>query len=194
VSPRLIGVLLAGGQARRMGGGDKCLQLLGRKPLLSHVIARLAPQVDALVLSANGDISRFAEWNLPIVTDDMAGHPGPLAGILAGVAWAAARGASHIVSVPTDTPFLPTDLVARLAQEKAEIAVAASGDYTHFATALWPVNLQTAMAQALKDGVRRMEDFLRGRDVAVVHYDTAAGDPFFNINTPEDLEEATRML
>jgi molybdenum cofactor guanylyltransferase len=194
VSPRPIGVLLAGGQARRMGGGDKCLQLLGRKPLLSHVITRLAPQVDTLVLSANGDVSRFAEWNLPVVTDDIAGHPGPLAGILAGLIWAKGQGASHIVSVPTDTPFLPTDLVERLTQEKAEIAVAASGDHTHFATALWPVGLQAAMAQALKDGVRRMEDFLRGRNVAVVRYDVADGDPFFNINTPEDLIHAGQML
>lgn len=177
-----------------MGGGDKCLQLLGRKPLLCHVITRLAPQVDALVLSANGDVGRFSEWNVPIVTDDIAGHPGPLAGILAGIAWAAGQGASHIVSAPTDTPFLPTDLVARLAREEAEVAVAASGDYTHFATALWPVSLQAAMEQALKDGVRRMEDFLRGRDVAVVRYDTAGGDPFFNINTPEDLAQAARMM
>jgi molybdopterin-guanine dinucleotide biosynthesis protein A len=177
-----------------MGGGDKCLQLLGRKPLLSHVIARLAPQVDALVLSANGDVNRFSEWNLPVVTDDIAGHPGPLAGILAGLMWAGGQGASHIVSVPTDTPFLPTDLVARLAQEKSEIAVAASGDYTHFATALWPVSLRTAMEQALKDGVRRMEDFLRGRDVAFVRYDATGGDPFFNINTPEDLAQAVRMM
>lgn len=177
-----------------MGGGDKCLQLLGRKPLLSHVITRLAPQVEALVLSVNGDVERFSEWNLPIVTDDIAGHPGPLAGILAGVVWAARHGASHIVSVPTDTPFLPADLVARLIREKTEIAVAASGDHTHFATALWPVSLQAAMEQALKDGVRRMEDFLRGRDAAVVRYDTAAGDPFFNINTPEDLIQAAQML
>jgi molybdopterin-guanine dinucleotide biosynthesis protein A len=191
---RPIGVLLAGGQARRMGGGDKCLQLLGRKPLLSHVIARLAPQVDTLVLSANGDVSRFAEWNLPVVSDSVADHPGPLAGILAGVIWATQHGASHIVSLPTDTPFLPTDLVARLSHEKAEIAVAASGDHTHYATALWPVTLQSAMEQALKDGVRRMEDFLRGRNVAVVRYDTKDGDPFFNINTPEDLDSAARML
>lgn len=194
MSARPVGVLLAGGQARRMGGGDKCLHLLGRKPLLSHVIARLAPQVDTLVLSANGDAKRFSEWNLPVVTDDIAGHPGPLAGILAGMAWAAAHGASQVVSAPTDTPFLPTDLIVRLAQENAEIAVAASGDHTHFATALWPVTLQTAMEQALNDGVRKMEDFLRGRDVAVVRYDTADGDPFFNINTPEDLAQAAQMM
>lgn len=177
-----------------MGGGDKCLQLLGRKPLLGHVIARLAPQVEALVLNANGDLARFAEWNLPIVSDSVAGQPGPLAGILAGVEWAALRGASHVLSAPTDTPFLPTDLVIRLAREKREIAVAASGGYTHFATALWPVTLRDTMHKALQDGVRKMEDFLRGRDVAVVTYDAADGDPFFNINTPEDLAAAHKML
>jgi molybdopterin-guanine dinucleotide biosynthesis protein A len=177
-----------------MGGGDKCLQLLGRKPLLGHVIARLAPQVDALVLNANGDLSRFAAWNVPVVADSIAGHPGPLAGILAGLEWAVSQGASHAVSVPTDTPFLPTDLVARLTAAGKDIAVAASGRYTHFATALWPVALQADMRTALQDGVRRMEDFLHGRDVAVVAYDTAAGDPFFNINTPEDLAEAHEQL
>jgi molybdopterin-guanine dinucleotide biosynthesis protein A len=194
MKPRLVGVLLAGGQARRMGGGDKCLQLLGRKPLLAHIIARVAPQVDVLVLNANGDLARFADWNLPIVEDSVAGQPGPLAGILAGVSWAAAQGATHVLSAPTDTPFLPTDIVLRLAQERADIAIAASGGYRHFATGLWPVTMQSAMQKALEDGVRRMEEFLEGRDIAIVTYDTANGDPFFNINTPEDLAEAHKRL
>lgn len=179
-----------------MGGGDKSLQMLSGRAILTHVIERLAPQVESLVLNINGDPARFAAWNLPTVSDNVAGHPGPMAGILAGMAWAAQRGGGEILSAPTDTPFLPDDLVEQLlaarSREKAEIAVAASGGYTHYATALWPTNLESALRQRLSDGVRKLEDFMRAYRVAVVTYGTDGGDPFFNINSPEDLAEAQK--
>ncbi len=199
-----VGVLLAGGQARRMrfkdGAGDKSLRLLGGRPLLAHIIERLAPQVERLALNANGDPARFAAWNLPVIADDIADNPGenpgPMAGILAGMTWA--EGAVDIISVPTDTPFLPHDLVARLLAardaEGADLAVAASGAHVHFATALWPVRLVGALRLMLSDGVRRIEEFQKPYRVAVVKYDTAPGDPFLNINMPEDLAEAEKVV
>lgn len=177
-----------------MGGCDKSLQMLGGRPILTHVIERLTPQVESMVLNVNGDPARFAAWNLPTASDDVVGNPGPMAGILAGMAWAAQKGCDKIVTVPTDTPFLPFDLVEQLSaardRESAEIAVAASGAYTHYATALWPVNLESALRQQLSDGVRKLEDFMRAFRVAVVTYGTDDGDPFFNINSPEDLAAA----
>jgi len=195
-----VGVLLAGGQARRMrfedGTGDKSLRLLGGRPLLAHIIERLAPQVERMALNANGDPARFADWNLPVIADDLTDSPGPMAGILAGMTWA--EGAVDIISLPTDTPFLPHDLVARLLAardaEGADLAVAASGAHVHFATALWPVRLVGALRLMLADGVRRIEEFQKPYRVAVVKYDTVAGDPFLNINTPEDLAEAERLV
>lgn len=195
-----VGVLLAGGQGRRMrfpdGGGDKSLKLLGGRPLLTHVAARLAPQVERLALNANGDPARFADWNLPVIADEVGGHPGPMAGILAGMAWAEV--AADIVSAPTDTPFLPLDVVDRLLAarkaEDADIAVAASGPHVHFATALWPVRLAGALRLMLDEGMRRIEDFQKPYRVAVVRYATDAGDPFLNINTPEDLAAAEKQI
>lgn len=179
-----------------MGGGDKSLQMLGGRPILTHVIERLTPQVESMVLNVNGNPARFAAWNLPTAPDDIAGTPGPMAGIIAGLAWAAQKGCDKIVSVPTDTPFLPDALVEQLSaardRERAEIAVAASGAYTHYATALWPTNLESALRQKLSYGVRKLEDFMRAYRVAVVNYGTDDGDPFFNINSPEDLAEAQK--
>ncbi len=128
-----------------MGGGDKSLQRVDGRPILSHIVERVRPQVETLVLNANGDPARFAAWDVPVLADNPGDDFGPMAGILAGMTWAARAGATDMVSIPTDTPFLPPDLVARLVAartvEKADIAVAASGAYVHFATAIWPVTL-----------------------------------------------------
>ena len=139
-----VAVLLAGGLARRMGGGDKPLRLLGGRPLLDHVLDRIRPQVRAVALNANGDPARFAAWGLPVLPDPLPGNPGPLAGVLAGMRWAASVGAAYVLSVPTDTPFLPSDLVERLDAARrlagVPIACAASGGPTHPVVALWPVS------------------------------------------------------
>ncbi len=197
---RPVGVLLAGGEARRMGGGDKPLRMLAGRTILAHVIERLAPQVEGLVISANGDPGRFAHFGLPVIADTVPGAPGPLAGILAGMEWAATHHpqATHIVSSPADTPFLPPDLIFRLtnalAAEKANIAIAASGAHTHFATALWPVKLADDLRKVLQAGTVRVSAFVQDYSVSVVAFTSDVIDPFFNINTPEELAEAEHLL
>jgi len=196
---KIVGLLLAGGLSRRMGGGDKALRLLGGKTLLDHVIDRMRPQVAALVLNANGDPSRFARFGLPVVPDSVEGFAGPLAGILAGLDWAAANrpDCAHIVSVATDAPFLPVDLVARLARGMAnagaELACAASGGQTHPVIGLWPVNLREALREAVvAEGIRKVDQWTARYRLAVVAFpDEPPGvDPFFNANRPEDLDRA----
>ena len=157
------GVILAGGLARRMGGGDKPLREIGGRTILARVIARLAPQCECLVLSANGDPLRFASFGLPVVADGVKDYPGPLAGILAGLDWAAAHrpDAQWILSAPGDCPFLPRDLVARLSQavsaHGAELAVAASQGRSHPVIGLWKVSLRDALRQALvAEGLRKV--------------------------------------
>jgi molybdopterin-guanine dinucleotide biosynthesis protein A len=194
-----MAVLLAGGLARRMGGGDKPLRTLGGRPLLDHVIERVRPQVRAMALNANGDPARFAAWGLPVIADTLADNPGPLAGVLAGMRWAAAAGAADVLSVPTDTPFLPRDLVARLdAARRAAgvpIACAASGGRTHPVAALWPVALADALEAALVGGMRRIDRWTAGQGVAPASFDDDVGrDAFFNVNSAEELAEAERML
>ncbi|MEZ5933763.1 MAG: molybdenum cofactor guanylyltransferase MobA [Alphaproteobacteria bacterium] len=195
------GVLLAGGQARRMGGGDKCLRLLAGKPILRHIIERVRPQVDALVLNANGDPVRFDAFGLPVIADVIAGHAGPLAGILSGMEWARAHRpeTAWIVSIPTDTPFLPGDLVARLAAaidaEEADLACAVTHGRTHPVIGLWPVGLAEALRQAMLDEeVRKIDRFTGRYRTAEVTFPTEPFDPFFNTNRPEDLEEAERLF
>lgn len=191
-----LGVLLAGGLARRMGGGDKPLLQIGGRPLIELAIERLAPQCAGLVINANGDPARFAAFGLPVVPDSVPGFAGPLAGVLAGME--AARCVDDIVTAPADTPFLPTDLVERLyaAREAAgaEIAVAASGDRVHHTVALWPVTLRDALRHALVDeDFRKVSGFIeRYPNVAVVWL-THPVDPFFNINRAEDLALAQAM-
>ncbi len=193
-------MILAGGLARRMGGGDKPLRLLAGRPILWHVTERLRPQVAALALNANGDPSRFAEFGVPVIADPVADNPGPLAGILAGMLWAerAVPGATHVLTVPGDTPFIPTDLVARLdaacRQSAADVAVAESGGIAHPVVALWPVDLAVPLHTALGDGLRRVWDFLDRYAVVRVPFAADAFDPFLNINTPEDLAEAERLV
>ena len=194
-----IGILLAGGLATRMGGGDKSLKLLGGKPILAHVIDRIRPQVSALALNANGDPARLAEWGLPVVPDAIPDFPGPLGGIHAGMAWANAQhpDIEDILSIPTDTPFLPTDLADRLlaARGDADIAVAASEGNAHPVVALWPVRLADELRLLVtQDGMRRVTDFARRHRVAYVDFPVGPIDPFLNINRPVDLERAEALI
>ncbi|MFC7331577.1 molybdenum cofactor guanylyltransferase MobA [Rhodocista pekingensis] len=226
---RTVGVILAGGQARRLGGGDKGLVPVGGTPMLERIVARFGPQVDRLVLSANGDPGRFRRRpslaGLPVLPDaGVDGAPaggdedgaGPLAGILAALDWIAGQGldAAHLVSVPTDCPFLPADLVARLAAASGAapapgtVAVARSRPdgsgrtppRLHPVLARWPVVLRPDLCLALhRDGVRSVGAFLARCSVVPVDFaplDCGAGtaiDPFFNVNTPGDLAAADRL-
>ena len=194
----VAGVLLAGGLSRRMGGGDKNLRLLGGRPVLAHVIERVRPQVAALALNANGDPKRFADYGLPVVADTVEGFAGPLAGVLAGLDWAgeAAPRCAWLLSAPTDAPFLPTDLVRRLLDRArgAEVVVAASDGRSHPVAALWSVSLREPLWNALARGIRKVEDFTRDRHVGMAEFPADPVDPFFNLNRPEDLAEAERLL
>ena len=191
-------VILAGGLSRRMGGGDKPLLALGARPILSHVIARLAPQAGPLVLNANGDPARFAAFGLPVISDTVADHPGPLAGILAGLEWAAQAGHPAIVSAAGDTPFLPHDLVARLAAAagRTGIAIAATeedGALRHHPTfGLWRVACRVRLAEALAGGLRRVRAFAEAEGAGVALFPDPAA--FFNINTPADRDAAAAAL
>lgn len=183
-----------------MGGGDKGLLLLGGRALLDHVLARLRQQVGRLVLSANGDPARFAQWDLPVVADTVPDRPGPLAGLLAGMQWTRQHcpEVADVVTVPTDTPFLPPDLVARLHAARdgvgAPIALAASAGRLHPTIGLWPMRLESRLADALAGGERRVGAWALAQGAAVADYPTAGFDPFMNINRPEELAEAERLL
>ena len=189
------GVILAGGLARRMGGGDKPLRPLGGRPMLEHVLARLAPQCAALAINANGDAARFAAWGLPVWPDPVPGHPGPLAGILAALEEARLP---FVVTVPGDTPFLPGDLVARLhaarAASGAAIACAASGGQAHPPVALWPRALAADLRAALLAGERKIDRWAARHGVALADWPAEPFDPFFNANTPAELAEAEARL
>jgi molybdenum cofactor guanylyltransferase len=194
------GVILAGGLARRMGGGDKALREIGGRPILARVIARLAPQCECLLLSANGDPQRFAPFGLPVIPDALENYPGPLAGILAALDWAAANrpGVQWIVSAPGDCPFLPRDLVARLREaldsQGGELAVAASAGQSHPVIGLWSVGLREALRQALVvEGLRKVNAWTRRYRIATVNWPAEPFDPFFNANTLDDLAEAERL-
>jgi molybdenum cofactor guanylyltransferase len=198
----IVGLLLAGGQSRRMGGGDKALLPLAGRTLIDHVIDRVRPQVAALVLNANGDPSRFARFGLPVVPDNIADFAGPLAGILAGLDWAAANrpDCEFIVSVATDAPFLPADLVARLldgmTKAEAELACAASHGQAHPVIGLWPVRLREALRHAVvAEGIRKVDRWTARYRLAAVPFpdETPGVDPFFNANRPEDLERAAAL-
>ena len=196
----LPGLILAGGLARRMGGGDKPMRTIAGKTILDRVIARLAPQCDGLILNANGDPGRFADFHLPVISDDIADFPGPLAGILAGLDWLAANRpkVKWMLSAAGDCPFLPRDLVARLdqarRQQNAELAVAASGDQTHPVIGLWSVRLRQELRNALVvEGVRKIDRWTAAYPLATVTWPTKPLDPFFNANTVQDIEEADRL-
>jgi molybdopterin-guanine dinucleotide biosynthesis protein A len=198
---RVVGLLLAGGQSRRMGGGDKALRLLGGIPLIDRVIERLQPQVDALVLNANGDPTRFARFGLPVVSDSIPGFAGPLAGLLAGLEWASAQrpDCPYVASVATDAPFLPADLVARLTAEleaaRADLACAASGGRAHPVFGLWPVRLREDLRHALvEEGIRKVDLWTARHRLVTVSFADQPVDPFFNANRPEDLAAAAALL
>lgn len=197
------GIVLAGGLSRRMGGGDKSLLPLAGRPVLGHVVSRLQPQVSQVVLNANGDADRFAPFGLPVLPDPLPDHPGPLAGVLAGLDWAAGQGMSEIVTVAADTPFLPADLVTKLrrASDRHEkpIAIAVSprpdGSYQrHPVFGLWPVFLRGDLREALESGARKVMDWITLYGVAEATFMSDPVDPFFNINTSDDLRQAEEIV
>ncbi|MGH6738059.1 MAG: molybdenum cofactor guanylyltransferase MobA [Bradyrhizobium sp.] len=194
------GVLLAGGLARRMGGGDKPMRAIAGKTILERVIARLKPQCDGLILNANGDPARFASFGLPVIADTVADFPGPLAGILAALDWMAANrpDVKWALSAAADCPFLPRDLVARLdearARQNAALAVAASDGQTHPVIGLWSVSLREELRHALvKEDIRKIDRWTARYPLATVSWPTTPVDPFFNANTVEDIAEADRL-
>jgi molybdopterin-guanine dinucleotide biosynthesis protein A len=195
-----LGLVLAGGLARRMGGGDKARIRVGGVTILERVLARLRPQCAAVILNANGDPARFADSGLAVVPDSVPDFAGPLAGILAGLDWAAAHrpDIADVASVPGDCPFLPGDLVARLATARAgagvPLACARSGDWRHPVAGLWPVALRDDLRRALvEEDLRKIEIWTARHGVAVADWPAAPVDPFFNVNTPEDAAAAERM-
>jgi molybdopterin-guanine dinucleotide biosynthesis protein A len=197
VPPPTLGLVLAGGLARRMGGGDKALIDIGGVTILDRVLARLRPQCAAIVLNANGDPARFSRFALPVIADDVPDFAGPLAGILAGLDWAAANapGTEWIVSVPGDCPFLPRDLVVRLHQARSEsgsaLACARSGEWRHPVVGLWPVALRADLRRALvEEDLRKIEIWTARHGVAVAEWPVEPIDPFFNVNTRQDRAKA----
>ena len=195
----LPGVILAGGRAQRMGGGDKGRLALGGQPILARVIDRLAPQVGAMALNANGDPARFADLGLPVLPDSVGGFVGPLAGILAGMDWAAGQGARAVVTVAADTPFLPRDLVARLARAGQGPVIAATPDpargiLRHPTFGLWPVALRDDLRAALAGGTRKVTQWADAQGARAAVFPVTGVDPFFNINTPQDLARAEILL
>ncbi|MBD2745165.1 molybdenum cofactor guanylyltransferase MobA [Microvirga sp. BT688] len=195
--PPTLGVILAGGLSRRMGGDDKALLPLAGRPLVEHVAERLVPQCESVILNANGDPSRFKGLPFAVVPDSVPDHPGPLAGILTALEWSAVNrpNIAWVVSVAADTPFIPRDLVLRLHEACNEtgkpIACGASGSQVHFAVGLWPVPLRHDLRQALvSQGTRSIRDWLRRHGHAEASWPVEPADPFFNINTPEDLRHA----
>ena len=200
------GVILAGGMSRRMGGPEKARMMLAGAPLIAHAVRGLAPQVASLILNANGDPARFAAHALPVVPDETADRPGPLAGVLAALHWFARHepGIAAVVSLPADTPLVPHDLVARLqdglaASPGARVAVAESRGRRHPVIALWAIGAAKEIEAALARGERAahaMIDRLGAVSVPFADIEIAGHtiDPFFNVNTPEDLATAEDML
>jgi molybdopterin-guanine dinucleotide biosynthesis protein A len=183
-----------------MGGGDKPMRRIGGRTILERVIARLKPQCDGLVLNANGDPARFAAFGLPVIADGVADFPGPLAGILAGLDWAAANrpDIAWMLSAAADCPFLPRDLVARLHQARAEedsqLAVAASDGQSHPVIGLWSVALRDELRHALVvEDIRKIDRWTARYRLATVTWPTTPLDPFFNANTMDDIAEAERL-
>lgn len=202
----IAGVVLAGGLSRRMGGGDKGLLDVAGQSMIGRVIERITPQVQCAAINANGQPSRFASFELPVVCDPVEGFVGPLAGVLAGMRWAAdtAPNCTYIVTVSSDAPFLPEDLVARLAAERSKhgpnaIILAASNGQKHPVIGLWPIHLADDLEAALNDGVRKVLQWTDRHGTFVVEFEPVevgqrSIDPFFNANTPEELEEARGLL
>lgn len=199
-STQTLGVILAGGLARRMGGGDKPMREIGGRTILDHVIERFSPQCERVILNANGDPARFAAFSLPVVADNVADYPGPLAGILAALDWAAENqpDTQWVASAAGDCPFLPRDLVKRFhearLQDDAQLVVAASAGRSHPVIGLWSVALRYELRHALvEEGMRKMAHWTARYRLATVAWSAEPVDPFFNANTLEDLSEAERL-
>jgi molybdenum cofactor guanylyltransferase len=200
----VVGILLAGGKSSRMGGGDKCLRPLGGKPILARIIDRLSPQVADIVINANGDPSRFSEFGLPVVADSVAGFQGPLAGVLAGLRWVRANrpGVDHAVTIATDTPFFPADLVQRFLESSGNVSgfrIAQSDAGVHPVIGFWPVALCEDLEASLKRGERKVTSWTRDHGAVPVFFPPVdlgpqSVDPFFNINAPEDLATAEAIV
>ena len=195
--PSTLGLVLAGGLARRMGGGDKARIRIGSATILERVLARLTPQCSGVIINANGDPARFADTHLPVVADSVPDFAGPLAGILAGLDWAAANllDCQWLATVPGDCPFLPNDLVARLHEARLSagtpLACARSGEWRHPVVGLWPVALRDDLRRALIDeDLHKIEIWTTRHGVAVANWPAEPFDPFFNVNTPDDAERA----
>ncbi|MGC1352332.1 MAG: molybdenum cofactor guanylyltransferase MobA [Xanthobacteraceae bacterium] len=198
--PHTLGVVLAGGLARRMSGADKARIRVGGRPILERVVERLRPQCAGLVLNANDAPERFAGTGLPVVPDSVPDHPGPLAGILAGLDWTAkqAPAIEWVVSVPSDCPFLPRDLVADLHDARlaagAQLACARSGERRHPVVALWPITLREDLRRAVTgEGARKVDNWIARFTIGFADWPATPVDPFFNVNTPDDLAEAERL-
>jgi molybdopterin-guanine dinucleotide biosynthesis protein A len=195
-----LGLVLAGGLARRMGGGDKARIRIGGKTILERVLACLKPQCSRVILNANGDPARFADSGLPVVADDVPDFAGPLAGILAGLDWVAAHAPeiADVVSVPGDCPFLPGDLVARLSAARRAsgqpLACARSGEWRHPVVGLWRVALRDDLRKALvEENLHKIETWTARHGVAIADWPDKPIDPFFNVNTPDDATAAERI-
>ncbi len=191
--PPTLGLVLAGGLARRMGGGDKARIRIGGATILQRVLACLTPQCTRVIINANGDPARFADTGLPVVADSVPDFAGPLAGIIAGLDWAAinAPGCEWLLSVPGDCPFLPKDLTTRLHEARvragASLACARSGRWRHPVVALWPVALRDDLRHALVDeGLHKIELWTARHGIAIADWSAEPIDPFFNVNTPEE--------
>jgi molybdopterin-guanine dinucleotide biosynthesis protein A len=201
MSGTIAGVVLAGGLSRRMGGGEKGLQLLAGQSMISRVIGRIAPQVDALAINANSDPAPYLDFGLPVLPDTISGHVGPLAGVLTGLEWASTLpGVTHVVSAATDTPFLPLDLVSRFSALAGpeRIVIARSGGNRHPVFGLWPVALRQDLAEWLATSdTMKVLAWVHRHDFTFCDFEAGgdgAPDPFFNANTPEELAEAGRFL
>lgn len=199
VSTEIVGVVLAGGRSQRMGGHEKALLHLAGRSMLAHILARFAPQVGRVALNANGDPARFAAFGLPVIADSLPDYPGPLAGILAGMRWAAAAGAARLATVSSDAPYIPLDLVAQLAAAGDGIMMARSDSRPHPVAALWPSERADDLERALATGERRVLRWAEGQGVRFVDFPAAAiadhvVDPFMNVNTPEELAEAEKLM
>jgi molybdenum cofactor guanylyltransferase len=198
--PPTLGLVLAGGLARRMGGGDKARIAIGGLTILQRVLACLAPQCTRIVINANGDPARFADTKLPVVADSVPDFAGPLAGILAGLDWAALHlpECEWVASVPGDCPFLPNDLIARLhaarVAARAPLACARSDEWRHPVVGLWPLALREDLRRALvAEGLHKIDIWTARHGIAIADWPAEPVDPFFNVNTPEDAAQAQAM-
>lgn len=201
----VVGVLLAGGRSSRMGGGDKCLLPLAGQPMLARIIDRLRPQVSDLVINANGNLARFAAFDLPVIEDRLEGQAGPLAGVHAGIEWARSKRpqSRFIVTAATDTPFFPADIIARfraaIGDAEPRLLVARSEEGVHPVFGLWPVSLAPALEASVKTGLRKVQAWVADHDAEQIFFPAMdigglKVDPFFNINRPQDLAEAEALV